>query len=371
MGKISKTVRWGQKKGGTLMTKTEKRFLAILLTAVGVMIAAGTAVVLLTMYRLIWSNPFGEKLINGLQQVQSCWIQDGASMDSTSWELPLPMYRFTPGPEWTQTQNAQDTANRMSWEYQDTYQNQQGDTLTFSQEIAIEGEYQFAQRMEMEGDTHLFFYQGPSDIWAEDTVTRIFWIHEGSLLTITRSGLVSDQEMLELFRQADYDTLRQPNARPFTLHQEIEEETDENGILLTYRHYFLEGNPEVPPDGTFCALPSPPTGYTLDDSQWLQPQFVAADQLTQFYRCYPNRLLQYDCWMGIQGPFSLLFVPEGTEVQEVSVKGNPGLICSSSGQWSIIWWDQYRVMQFSSSQFLTPEVLLQLAEQVEPIQEME
>ncbi len=51
------------------MTKTEKRFLAILLTAVGVMIAAGTAVVLLTMYRLIWSNPFGVKLINGLQQV--------------------------------------------------------------------------------------------------------------------------------------------------------------------------------------------------------------------------------------------------------------------------------------------------------------
>ena len=40
------------------MTKTEKRFLAILLTGVGVMIAAGIAVVLLTMYRLIWSNPF-------------------------------------------------------------------------------------------------------------------------------------------------------------------------------------------------------------------------------------------------------------------------------------------------------------------------
>lgn len=75
--------------------------------------------------------------------------------------------------------------------------------------------------------------------------------------------------------------------------------------------------------------------------------------------------------MGIQGPFSLLLVPEEAEVQEVSVKGNPGLIYSSSGQWSIIWWDQYRIMQFSSSQYLTPEVLLQLAEQVEPIKETE
>lgn len=349
------------------MTKTDKRFLTLFLTAAGVLVIGGIAVVLAAMYRLVWSNPFEVRFQNGFTEVETCAVKDGAGQDYTAWDLPLPIYSFTPGPEWTQTQNAQDTANRLSWEYQDEYQNPQGDTLTFSQEMAVQGEYLPAQRMELVGDTHLFFYQGPSDIWAEDTVTRIFWIYGGSLLTITRSGPVSDSEMLGLFEQVDVHALRQPVYTPLTIQPEESQETAWDGSVTTYRYYRVQGNPEIPQDFSFCGFPQPPTGYTLEDSQWVQPMYNDINHLTRIYRCYPDRMITYDCWVGTKGIDSLLWVPAGEEVQQVTVQGNPGLIYCASGHWEMVWWDDYRIMQLSSYQYMTPEAFLAMAEQVQPV----
>ena len=146
------------------MTKGRKKRLAVLIAAVLLVLLAVGVIWRLAFqprktgqpenapFTLITNSP-DNTLMGGS-------VNGGVAGMPLDWDLPLPLYSFTPGPEWTQTQDAAQTANRLSFYYEDVYQNDQGATLTFIQEMAITGTQLPAGSTLTEGDTLILFSQG-------------------------------------------------------------------------------------------------------------------------------------------------------------------------------------------------------------------
>lgn len=342
------------------LNKQQTRLLWIAFAlAAAVALAIGTVLWLFPSRKIPEDAPF--ELITSQQsdRLMGATVRRGVTGDPSGWDLPLPLYSFTPGPEWTQIQDAAQTANVLSYSYQDVYQNAQGDYLTFNQKIAIQQEHVNAQHTTTVGDTLILFSQG------EDPggVTSITWMEGNSLLNLIWDRVVSENQMLELFEQVDPDTLRQPVYTPLTMQL-----TSGEG----YQTCVFQGNPEIPQDYQFCGFSQPPRGYELEEVMGQYDYFPSGstDNLVRFY--YQSgglRRLELSCWLGEEYAALAFPTDRAEDVQPVTVNGNPGLLYCGANSWGIAWTDQYRALCLTSSQYITPELLLELAQQVRPLED--
>lgn len=287
-------------------------------------------------------------------------VNGGVNGMPLDWDLPLPLYSFTPGPEWTQTQDAAQTANRLSFYYEDVYQNDQGATLTFIQEMAITGTQLPAGSTLTEGDTLILFSQGQTTDGTHQS-TAIYWIQGPSLLTLRCDRHLSENQMLEFFRQVDYSAPRQPVYAPITF--QWRESEDGSGS------YTVQGNPEIPEDYRFAGFSQPPAGYSLEASE-IRVEYNCCNYLAQELRSDGgSRRLSLNCWLGTQEMRNVFLASSEEAVQQVTVKGNPGYLFCAANYGVVLWVaDGYQCLSLSIDGNTTPEALLELAQQVEPME---
>ena len=195
-------------------------------------------------------------------------IVNGVTEEETT--PPLVNYGFTPPEGWTLVEDSTQTANRFSTHYQDVYQNQAGESLTFSQGYAIDsqliniqGEFQEVQF----GDFTILFSCGEEEqLDGTKPKSEATWIYQNSLLTVTCQQELDVNQMLDLVNRVQYDTLREPEytSLSFWHGQTV---TDENGVTYLnedYYEYVVEGNPDVPAVPDWFYFTQTPEGYELD-----------------------------------------------------------------------------------------------------------
>lgn len=178
-------------------------------------------------------------------------VNGGVNGMPLDWDLPLPLYSFTPGPEWTQTQDAAQTANRLSFYYEDVYQNDQGATLTFIQEMAITGTQLPAGSTLTEGDTLILFSQGQTTDGTHQS-TAIYWIQGPSLLTLHCDRHLSENQMLEFFPQVGLQRSPPTGIHPHHLPME--------GKRGRLRQLYRPGQPGNPGGLPLCRVFPAPGG---------------------------------------------------------------------------------------------------------------
>ena len=346
------------------MTKGRKKLLAVLIGAVLLVLLAVGVIWRLAFqprktgqpenapFTLITNSP-DNTLMGGS-------VNGGVNGMPLDWDLPLPLYSFTPGPEWTQTQDAAQTANRLSFYYEDVYQNDQGATLTFIQDMAITGTQLPAGSTLTEGDTLILFSQGQTTDGAHQS-TAIYWMQGPSLLTLHCDRHLSENQMLEFFRQVDYSAPRQPVYTPITF--QWRESEDGSGS------YTVQGNPEIPEDYRFAGFSQPPAGYSFEASE-IRVEYNCCNYLAQELRSEGgSRRLYLNCWLGTQEIRNYFLASSEEAVQQVTVKGNPGYLFCSANYGVVLWVaDGYRCLSLSIDGNTTPEALLELAQQVEPME---
>lgn len=334
------------------MTKKKKKLLWILISVGVVVIAAGVA---LTFW---FTREEGPRLVPSRIQPNQYLVEGSYELDQTP--TPLPFYSLDVPSEWTQMENAADGANRTSTSYQDVYQNQAGETLTFSQSAAGNGaavsglgEYQAAAF----GEVKMILYRSREGQPGSDKPeSGAFWIYDQTLLKLSCQQYLETEEMLEWVSRVRYDPPRQPNYTPFTF--ELVEEAVEDA---DYYAYFVRGNPQRPDELKWFDFVTPPAGFTkdtvqpesgLDTQHYVTYSDDSGASLTLFCDAVPNLGLFTDT--------------KPPQVQQVQVNGKPGLVqLSDEAQgYEIVWLEDYCMVSLGSTIPMTPEKLVELAETV-------
>lgn len=167
--------------------------------------------------------------------------------------------------------------------------------------------------------------------------------------------------MLEFFRQVDYSAPRQPVYTPITF--QWRESEDGSGS------YTVQGNPEIPEDYRFAGFSQPPAGYSFEASE-IRVEYNCCNYLAQELRSEGgSRRLSLNCWLGTQEIRNYFRASSEEAVQQVTVKGNPGYLFCAANYGVVLWVAEgYRCLSLSIDGNTTPEALLELAQQVEPME---
>lgn len=350
------------------MTKSQKQLVA------GIAAAAALIAVLLTVF-LLASRPKREQAFEITReeetgQIQLAKLQTGAEENPDSWDLPLPLYRFSPTKEWySRLRGAEENANLLSYRHQDIYRNAPGELLYFSQQIAVKGQFLPAEQEAWFGDCQVIYAQQTDG--QGKTSTTIYWVHDDSLLSFVCTTDKTLNEMLELVSRVDYQSQRTPSYSVLSLMPCIER----GGVRLPYRS---SGNPEIPVDYQFLAFSQPPEGYTADISYNQSNNSFPLDHITLGYCDQEKNQLTLDCWLGDNGSTigegfqgGLATETDPYAYQPVQIKGNPGYYYVGENSWELAWTQGYCTLQLISQTPMTSQQLLALAELVEPIDDVQ
>ena len=82
-----------------------------------------------------------------------------------------------------------------------------------------------------------------------------------------------------------------------------------------------------------------------------------------------SRRLSLNCWLGTQEMRNVFLASSEEAVQQVTVKGNPGYLFCAANYGVVLWVAEgYQCLSLSIDGNTTPEILLELAQQVEPME---
>ena len=345
------------------MAKKKKRVLLIGILAAVVVIAA----VVVVAAAVFTSSPAGPRFQQSvytegdLQYI----IVNGVLEEETT--PPLVNYGFTPPEGWTLVEDSTQTANRFSTHYQDVYQNQAGESLTFSQGYAIDSQLIYIQGEFQEvqfGDFTILFSCGEEEqLDGTKPKSEATWIYQNSLLTVTCQQELDVNQMLDLVNRVQYDTLREPEytSLSFWHGQTV---TDENGVTYLnedYYEYVVEGNPDVPAVPDWFYFTRTPEGYELE-SFWQGER----DIFVSYVNAQGEQiLLTCETQTGLQ-TLDLDFqeLSDPTAVEETTFDGKACLIHINENVSEMVWLEDYCYISISSTSPLTRQELLDLASTV-------
>lgn len=340
----------------------------VVLAAVAVILAAA-AVVLLDLLNNSGKpapNSFAVQRDEYTNEILYCAVQGGLSEEEIENRV-LDCYSFTPPEGWTLIQDAAQSANRLSRQYTDVYQNDQGQELTFTQEFATDHLEIKADREVWAGDVQVLYHQYTiAELQPPVTTSEIIWMQGDSLLQISCEQALEVDRMLEWMFLVDYSVLRQPEVSPLNLCRCSNPEEVENWSIDT-GWYRTQGNPEIPQPAQFLGFAQPPEGYALSS------EHATPWEMDWNYQGEDGAVLNLQCRLGTGllfnfQQFSHQELLDPAAVTEVTVGGNPGFVHINSQVSEIGWIDGYRTLELSSTAPMTQQELVLLAEQLQPVE---
>lgn len=334
------------------LSKQKKRLICILVPA-----GAAAAAIIVAVLVMLW-QPKTPRLVPSNTNPAQYVVADSYEREQAP--TPLPFYSFDPPSGWTQTQNAGDTANRSSTSYLDVYQNEAGETLTFSQSAAGNG-----AMVSGVGECQAATYGGVEMILYRSQDGRpgsgqpesgAFWIYGQTLLQLSCQQYLETEEMLELVRRVCYDPPRQPDYTPLSF--ELVREEGDGG---DYYSYYVRGNPALPDPLLWFDFDTPPAGFAKSEVQ------TESSLDTQYYSTYSNpQGMSIMVFCDAAPNLGLFTDTKPPQVQQVEVDGKPGLVhLSAENQgYEIVWLEDYCYVCVSATFPMTTEELLALASAV-------
>ena len=362
------------------LTKKRQKILLIALPAAVIVIAA--AVLWLMLGRGAGEKKSFEILRDQTTgEILGCVLQEGSMLGDIT--PPLDLYSFTPPEHWVHIHDAAATANQFSVNYLDDYLDETNTMISFQQQPAYRQDNiespESLQEIQF-GDRQVMYFQD-ENTYGEIDQTKVYWIHDRSLLSFTYQKDATVSEMLELIRRVDYESDRAPVYSPLTLKASIfiepAEQVSSEFDLGTY-HYRSEGNPEIPEQVQLLSFPKPPEGYALTkESSDLEDEFGNYTYQSRYENssgevlqldCYAGKHLFFACFSDIDYPFSSMSYEElgnPDSIQNATVKGNPAFVHINEDVSEIGWIDGYCTLQLRCTAPMTAEQLIALAETVE------
>ena len=331
-------------------------------------------------------RPFSATYSEATGQVLSYSLQQGLSQDENLWQRDLPLYTFCPGEGWEQIQDAAEQANQFSLVHQDVYRGEGVATLTFTQQFAVEGDTIPAGQEVLFGDTQLIFCQQEESSQELGYKSQIYWVQGDSLLSLSCSygPDMHLNEMLELVKQVDYQTLRQPVYSNLSLERGYMRpvQLSETVSSTDTRPCRSQGNPKIPDHAFFVGFSRLPEGFAeMTSYQSVNNSNQHPNYITQgFYNQNNNQQqILLHCWLGSNqmdadgtqsGLFLLSNVPD-ENIQDAAVHGNPALLYIDKDCGFIGWVDDYRTVELDVMYPISRNELIALAESLvqKPVQE--
>ena len=368
------------------MTPKRKKLLVILIPVGVVVLAAAAALVIWLTAAPEEEKPFLILRDQDSNEIVSCTLSQGVPREQ--WESPenfLPIYSFTPPDGFQQTVDSTQTANRLSYQYRDEYQNQDGVKLVLIQRWAMEGTAlklpQDAQEVQF-GQLQVIYYQGTgldeTSLWGisqemeEGPYTGLYWKYGDTLLRLSCRQEMELNQMLEWMQQVDYQTLRQPVYTPLTVEAGYvqREEMEENHTLITSVNYHSQGNPEIPKELQYPGFSQIPEGYEV-------VEFYTQDGFT-LYENQQGEVLALFCTPGsadffnngisykttVVNPIPSSELENQAAFAQVTVGGNPGFVHLGEDRSEIGWIDGCWTLQITATASLTQQELVELAESI-------
>lgn len=174
---------------------------------------------------------------------------------------PLPLYCFTPPEGFVQIENAEESANRFSANYYDSYENENKVILSLFQQFANvgwsytgDGEFREVQF----GETKVICRMD------EDNAAAL-WLHDQTVFVLSIQQPMNENQLLELVSRVDYGNQREPIYSPWEFYWGSYTEVVINDTIQTREEgYKIEGNPQLPEKVLYYGLGDAPQGFTLD-----------------------------------------------------------------------------------------------------------
>lgn len=354
-----------------VLTSKTKRLLCIFIP-VGIAAVAAVVLAVLALGGGFQSKPFDIQR-NQEGTITACTLKNGASPLSPP-AGALDCYSFTPPEEWSQIQDAMDTADQSSQSYQDVYQNQSGATLTFSQQIAWEDftVASIGETREVEfGDLQVIYCREGGA--TESAATSVYWVHGDSLLSLSCTQDMEINQMLDLIHRVDYTALRVPELSQLSLRPGgVTVSQNGNAVSRQITYYRTVGNPEIPaglspysfaqtPDGfrklEDVDLPQGGALYVNDDWQILYLEWTpGADEF------FDSEISYRQYTIPAVGGNYLEENPD--QVQQIDLDGKPGYLILDQGASQLGWIDGCCTLQLRTNRTMTQEEMFALARTV-------
>ena len=350
------------------MTKRKKKILLICIPVVVVIAAIIAAVVLL--------------LPGGPQR----YLQDISAYDNSAQPVmvvkggleqalvPLPKYSVSEEvpPEYTRVENADQIANRFSYEYQDVYCTSAGDQVILRQQTAGENvpvifpsEIQRAVFAGME----VYYAIGDRSFTAA-------WICGDTLFSLeSQSIALSLEEMLEFVNLVDYSSPSEPEIRPLEFVEGSVEQYENSTGKQIWR---IGGNPQLPETLEYYTFTQTPEGYTETQasSYFGMPERTlteagieigTSEDWMEAYRSpfggvvtLVNRTIGDDGQIFYDVPGSSN--NEALEVEEVTVNGMEGRLYAGPSYYELVLLGDYLYVDLTYRGSIAQEDFLALAE---------
>lgn len=273
---------------------------------------------------------------------------------------PLPFYKLEPPDGFVQQVNAEESANRFSMGYFDAYfgmSNGVQERISFQQNVATDGFviniYTSKKPQEVQfGDLTVLYSAG-------DDYTKVDWIYESSLLSITSSKPRDVNEMLELVSRVNYEAERQPIYSPLKLNRGGAR-TDMIPMIPDY--YESSGNPEIPQIIVPYEFSQLPEGFR--QTAYLEHESA----ITVIYEKEDGYRITIKNQAGIGRVFDnfdmiQLRDPETmARVLDVTVQGNAGFYYQTEAESRLAWTMDYLTIEMIYQGQITQEEMLALAE---------
>lgn len=358
------------------MTRIQMRKLVILICV---------CIIVLTLFVGVWfwmggqtKSPFAlsENSTNG--QTFSYVLQQGLEREEDIQIRNLPIYTFTPGAEWKQTENGAEQMNQFSKRCKDVYQMGSVTTLTFTQEFAVKGTTIPSGQEVKFGDLQVIFSQTQQSEDGSIYQTKVYWVYENSLLSLAcdYGPKMHLNEILNLMRLVDYNTLRKPIYSQLSLSRGYVTVENFHGIAISQQQNICSiGNPQIPENASFARLNKLPNGFIEMSSYSSSSSEQTVKYITQGFVNSTNNREQiiFHCWLGsnekdtngLPSGFSMLSNQEAELVQETTVNGNPAFFYIDEEGSYIGWIDGYYTLELDLLYPVTQEELIALAESVE------
>lgn len=306
------------------MTKKSKKRLCILIAAAVVIGAAVTAAVL-----LLRPQPQGPHLVQAYEEKDNPMFIVVDGLEREEFTAPLAFYGLELPEGWEQDVNAEQTANRFSFEYRDIYRNQiTGLSVTLFQEpalnnrqITVEGDFQMIPF----GKLKVVCYRAPVSEEARFSSSQsgAYWIYEDTLFTLTCQEDLEFDQIMELVGLVNYDTQREPIYSPLRF-----------VCVPGTSQYSVEGNPRMPEEIRWNYFTETPEGYTpvsyTDNSNATSTGlFFFGISAHCIYENDRGDTLTLTNWTFANSLFNISSLEEVNDpeaVEEVTVGGREGLI---------------------------------------------
>ena len=314
------------------LTKKRKKILFISIpSAVVVIAAAVTAAVL-----LLRPQPQGPHLAQAYEDQNNPMFVVVDGKEREDFVPPLPLYGLELPESWNCDEDAATVSNRFSSYYQDIYRDDEGMTITFTQDFA----YNYRQVM-VPGMLQKVRFQDMDVICFQSDVDQegktapnsgAVWIYGDTLFSLTCDRALETDSIMELVGLVQYDTQREPIYSPFY----FKCTSGRNG-------YVVEGNPEIPEDLKWYYFTQPPEGYDVihyADSNDIQLSYgltglseqcdyenANGDTIILANWTYRNSVLHIS-WEELTDPEA---------VEEVVIQGRDGLIHINDEISEIVW----------------------------------